>query len=310
MARTPKTGLDYFPLYIDFFDDPKIAAVTVEHGTKGQAAVIMLLCHIYRNGYYVEWTPENSVTIIKELPSVNIKKMEKIVKTLVEWGFFDRNLFEQHQILTSRDIQEHYMIAARRRKNAPDNNMPYWLEENHGDKNNGDAETVNTAELLQAEMPIMSAEIPQEDNKKINNINPSPSSARAREIDINETVRQLKENESWMEVMCMKHHLDRTQLEQLIGEFATDCQCRGKGTHECISDAQSHFCNWLLIRQKQSSQQKQTTLTKPNNHGYNYQQRTSAEYIADAQQWAIEQTLQTLRTPKGRDGEVLGNFPF
>ena len=70
MARPLKTGLNYFPLDVDFFDDPKIAAVTVEHGTKGQAAVIMLLCHIYRNGYYLEWTRENSVTILKELPGI------------------------------------------------------------------------------------------------------------------------------------------------------------------------------------------------------------------------------------------------
>ena len=49
MARPIKTGLNYFPLDVDFFDDPKICAVTVEHGIKGQAAAIMLLCAIYRN---------------------------------------------------------------------------------------------------------------------------------------------------------------------------------------------------------------------------------------------------------------------
>ena len=61
MARPTKTGLNYFPLDVDFFDDPRVGAVTVEHGTEGQAAVVMLLCAIYRNGYYIEWTQENDV---------------------------------------------------------------------------------------------------------------------------------------------------------------------------------------------------------------------------------------------------------
>ena len=34
-------------LSVDFFDRPEICAVTVEHGIKGQAATIMLLCAIY-----------------------------------------------------------------------------------------------------------------------------------------------------------------------------------------------------------------------------------------------------------------------
>ena len=51
MARPVKTGLDYFPLRIDFFDDIRISAVTVEHGTKGQLAAIMLLVHLYKTGY-------------------------------------------------------------------------------------------------------------------------------------------------------------------------------------------------------------------------------------------------------------------
>ena len=408
MARPPKTGLNYFPLYVDFFDDPKIAAVTVEHGTMGQAATIMLLCHIYRNGYYIEWTPQNCVTILKELPGITLKNMEKIVKILVEWGFFDSDLFEQHHVLTSRCIQEQYMTAARRRKNAPNSNMPFWLEKQDaettsipkpaqpfsqtavpqtvqlfsqvaapktasplsqpdaaptpiyqeateigrkinlfqsekrianadtqgiwianppeqkyhleqmsaegGNNETGDnVETVKTAELLQSKMPLMSAEIPQEDNieiNKINYINPSPSTARAREIETKEAIRQLNENEGWMVVMCMKHHLDKPKLSQLIREFATDCECRGKLTHESISDTQSHFCNWLLIRQKQESQQKQATLTTPNIYGYQYRRRTSAEYIAEAQQYAIEATERFIREAEIKRGGVPPHLPF
>ena len=108
---TQKKESKGFQLSIDFFDRPEICAVTVEHGTKGQAATIMLLCAIYNNGYFIEWKPENSIVILKELPGINISKMQKIVKTLVEWGFFDRAAFEEQQVLTSREIQQQYMMS-------------------------------------------------------------------------------------------------------------------------------------------------------------------------------------------------------
>ena len=308
MARPTKTGLNYFPLDVDFFDDPRISAVTVEHGIKGQAAAVMLLCAIYRNGYYIEWTQENCVAILKELPGINIKKMQKIVRTLVEWDFFDQELFEQQQVLTSRDIQQHYIVAARKRKVKPDETMPYWMGEEAPTPPAKATPSRAEGELRTEETPKRTVETTQEDNIKIN-INLPSSTTHAREIDIKEAVRMMEENEAWTEIMCMKHHLDKGRLKQLIGEFATDCECRGKTTHESISDAQGHFCNWLLIRQKQSSQQ-QTQSLKPNYHGNNYQQRTSADYIREAQQWAIERSLQTIRAAKNGDTEIQGIFPL
>ena len=59
MATTQKN----FQLSVDFFDRPDICAVTVEHGIKGQAATIMLLCAIYKNGYFIEWKPENYLVL-------------------------------------------------------------------------------------------------------------------------------------------------------------------------------------------------------------------------------------------------------
>ena len=297
MARPIKTGLNYFPLEVDFFNDPRISAVTVVHGIKGQAAVIMLLCAIYRNGYYFEWTPENYVVLLKELPGITINEMKEIIDTLVKWEFFDRALFEQQQVLTSRDIQQHFIVAARRRKHTTDKILKYWL-------------LTEGTPKMSAETSKMTTETPQEDNIKINKINPSScSSSCAREVDIKQMVRQMKENEAWIEIMCMKHHLDKTQLTQFIDEFATDCQCRGNTTHESIGIAQNHFCNWLLVKQRVASQQKTQSL-KTNYHGNNYQQRTSADYIREAQQWAIEQSLQAIRAPRNRGTEVQGPLPF
>ena len=130
MNKIQKSGVKEFPISIDFFDNPKICALTVEHGIKGQAAVIMLLYAIYRNGYYIEWTQDNCAVLLKELPGIKIGKMQKIVKTLVEWDFFDRELFEKHQVLTNQDIQQYYK-ASQDGNLSNDGALPYWLIETY-----------------------------------------------------------------------------------------------------------------------------------------------------------------------------------
>lgn len=137
MTITDKKESKGFCLSVDFFYKPEICAVTVEHGVKGQAATVMLLCAIYKNGYFIEWTPENYISILKELPGINICKMQKIVKTLVEWGFFDKSTFDEHQVLTSREIQQQYMMAQEGDHHDVDT-FPYWIkDDNEANTNEG-----------------------------------------------------------------------------------------------------------------------------------------------------------------------------
>lgn len=53
MARPIKEGLDYFPLYVDIFEDEKIEAISGEFGIKGEIIVVKLLCAIYKKGYFI-----------------------------------------------------------------------------------------------------------------------------------------------------------------------------------------------------------------------------------------------------------------
>ena len=108
MARPIKTGLDYFPFDVDFFNDEKIVPIAGEFGLKGELTTIKLLCAVYRNGYYVEWTEMLKFKLLKELPGVSVGLLEQIVGRLVKWGFFDSKLFENSSVLTSRGIQLRY----------------------------------------------------------------------------------------------------------------------------------------------------------------------------------------------------------
>lgn len=116
MARPTKSGLDYFPLDVDIFEDEKIEAIAGEFGSKGELAIIKLLCAVYKKGYFVVWNDLTRATLLKRLPGVSKELLEQIVNRLVTWGFFDEDLFNSAKVLTSENIQANFFEATKRRK--------------------------------------------------------------------------------------------------------------------------------------------------------------------------------------------------
>lgn len=125
MARPLKTGLDYFPFDIDFFEDEKITLIAGEFDIKGEITAVKLLCAIYRNGYFIEWNERTKFRLLKNLPTISDGLLESIVDRLVRWEFFDKTLFDSARILTSKGIQKRYFEASKRRGQKPD--LPYLL---------------------------------------------------------------------------------------------------------------------------------------------------------------------------------------
>ena len=112
-----KTGLDYFPLDVDFFQDEKIQFVSARFGTKGEAITVRLLCKIYRQGYYIDWNEDMALLFAKSVgDDVRDTLVNDVVYELLKRGFFDKSIFERCSILTSKGIQRRYFEAAVRRK--------------------------------------------------------------------------------------------------------------------------------------------------------------------------------------------------
>ena len=57
----------------------------------------------------------------------NSKKVQQIIDFLVEFNFFNKKLFLEHQILTSKGIQERFFEIISRRKNFVCENVEYLL---------------------------------------------------------------------------------------------------------------------------------------------------------------------------------------
>lgn len=119
MARPIKVGLDYFPLDVDAFDDPKIIRAEEVHGEKAGYIAIRLLCCIYREGYFIAWDQNAPVTYARKLGvGLTSQELNSIVQTLIQNDFFNARLYHQFGILTSRGIQKRYqyILSLLRRK--------------------------------------------------------------------------------------------------------------------------------------------------------------------------------------------------
>lgn len=125
MARPQKHKLDYFPFDVDFLQDEKVVAISREYELKGEVTIIRLLCAIYRNGYFIEWTEMLQIKMLCDMPGMSASLLAQIVERLVKWGFFDASLFNSSQILTSRGIRKRYFAITRGRKKSAQ--MPYLL---------------------------------------------------------------------------------------------------------------------------------------------------------------------------------------
>lgn len=125
MARPKKSGLDYFPFDVHFFEDELMTAISDEFGIVGEWVAVRLLCSLYRKNYYLEWSELLQIKLLKVDASLTRERLTAIVGRLVEWGLFDEEMFSKYFILTSRDIQERYFSAVRWRK--VDTSLPYLL---------------------------------------------------------------------------------------------------------------------------------------------------------------------------------------
>ena len=118
---TEFNGIVYFPTKAAFF--------WRSCGIKGPYPVIKILCKIYKEGYYIQWDEEQCEIFAYKLGREYTKEeVDSIIGILIEKGFFDKESYEKHRILTSVDIQRVWLEATSRRKRDLAK-LPYLLEE-------------------------------------------------------------------------------------------------------------------------------------------------------------------------------------
>ncbi len=126
MSRPANHGLSHFRLDCNFFEDDRIMAIAGEFGSTGELVALRLLTIVYRNGYWLRWDDMMRMRLMRCVDGVTVEILDRIVARLAEYGFFDAGTFRKSSVLTSREIQQQYAAATRRRRNATDD-RPFWL---------------------------------------------------------------------------------------------------------------------------------------------------------------------------------------
>lgn len=116
MARKVKIGLDYFPHACSL--DDELEYIIAVHKELGYYVYFRLLERIYKNlGYYINWDKKN-IALFSNSINVDINKINDIINDCLSEHLFDKSLHKEHNIITSKGIQERYFEAIERRKEA------------------------------------------------------------------------------------------------------------------------------------------------------------------------------------------------
>lgn len=171
MPRPKKTGLDYFPFDVDYWDDFKIMDLLNEYGPLGTAIYEIILSKVYRNGYYLEVPLDKLATQIVRIIGNRWIKEKNLVLQVIQYcadiGLFNNALLMQ-SVITSVGIQRRYSEVTVRNKV---DKSKYWLldkEENQAALINIPQNTVSVAKtgISVAETKINAVVIPQKESKE------------------------------------------------------------------------------------------------------------------------------------------------
>lgn len=240
MGRNKKTGLDYFPFDIDFFQDLKIRKLIKYQGGKAIAVYALLLCNIYKQGYYMRWDEELPFTI-SEQTGFEEAYIREVIKCCMVVGLFSKELFESDKVLTSSGIQDRYKticFLCRRKADIFEFNLISSEEKG----------------ISSEEKPITSEKSTQRKEKEIKENNPlisPPLFFSPEEIISIKTLKEtiFTEETFWYENIAMKKRLKPEEIKEWLNTFFDELECKGESL-KSIKDFKNHFFNWLKIQLK------------------------------------------------------------
>ena len=115
MANLKET-LDYFP---HMERSRPMELIGAEFKEKGDSVMWTIFEEIYirGHGYFCEWNNDVALMFInRPWLSVGVPAVSEILNSMLRRGILDKALFDKYGILTSKEIQEIYFEAVRRRR--------------------------------------------------------------------------------------------------------------------------------------------------------------------------------------------------
>lgn len=237
MANT-KTGLNYYNVDTDRYQDRRIKRLKKDCGCEGLAVYDYILCETYRvRGCYLEYD-ENTVFDVAEYFGMAEKDVRSIVEYCGRIGLFDERLLSQG-VITSESIQRRYVEVCTKAKRK--------------------------VITIPAHCRI--------DASSTSKDNCRPSIAQSDEqyrLSLDDEIAALKDDEEWCEQSMALHKIKEIDdLLKSIDQFRMQCIADGKEQHLSLQDAKQHFNAWLrkVTTNKKDSDEKVRSNAKSKRRG-------------------------------------------
>ena len=150
-----RSGIEYFPMPVNL--SIKFKVLEAKYGSIIYAIYIKILQTIYQDEGYYLLCDEDFYIIFSDNVKCEIDKVKNIINDLVNKNFFDKELYEEHSILTSNDIQFAYINAVKRRKSfdmVPEFCLDYAREFFNIKKNNENSTNYSIVTKQQTEKEL------------------------------------------------------------------------------------------------------------------------------------------------------------
>ena len=116
MGRRVKKGINYFSHDVDMLNDRKMKLLKAKHGLIGYAIYLRLLELLYEeNGYYLQINEEFNILFIDE-HNIDENVYINVLNDCIKYNLFEKTMYENYNVLTSKRIQSNYLSATERRK--------------------------------------------------------------------------------------------------------------------------------------------------------------------------------------------------
>lgn len=236
MARIAKSGLEYFPFDIDFFQDIRIRKLIKRQGGKAVTVYALLLCLIYKNGYFMQWDKDLPF-IVSEMSGFEEAYISEVINTCLALGLFDKNLFDTAEVLTSKGIQVRYCNIQRLNKRMSRIEKYSLLDEQrHSCRPAPTKPKSKPGKTIPKAEPHKPAPLPHTETSA------SAGPQKYQPITLEDSIPQLLNDRTWRDSISKTYHIENeSQMALFIERFRRHCINRNKTRHSDMTDVKRHF---------------------------------------------------------------------
>ena len=290
MGRNREIGLSYFPFSVDTFSDIKIRKLIKYQGGKAVTVYALLLCLIYKRGYYMRWDEELPF-IVSEQTGFEEAYIQEVINSCLALGLFSKSLYDSDRVLTSKGIQTRYaeaMIFFRRKTEIcafslvsseengissafmPINSAKTPRKEREG-KEKKETDYVGKEKPAPQEFEsFSSSESPNDPvntsfgSKKISGCGAAAFSPRNPRRTFDENVQDCLNSPQWQESALVSAGFSlQERMEFSLDEWKRYFElfrknnCAYGHSDETLREFRGHFTNWLRIQRNEQIKKQQ-----------------------------------------------------